>query len=75
MSLVLCVGHQLTSVMLQATAYSNVEDIEVLGAVVYTGPDNEGYKGAAFFEGSGRAHFTVDNLGVPAKNVLDMLET
>ena len=60
--------------MLQAAAYSNIKNIEVLGAVVYTGSDNEGHKRAAFFGGSGHAHFIVDNVGVPAKNVLDMLE-
>ncbi|KAF8550354.1 hypothetical protein OG21DRAFT_1525178 [Imleria badia] len=58
-----------------AAAYSNVEDIEVLGAVLYIGPDDKGRKGAAFFEGSACAHFIVENFGVPAKNVLDMLET
>jgi hypothetical protein len=56
-------------------AYSNVEDIEVIGAVLYTGPDDDAQKGAASFGGSTQAQFILQNLGVPAKNVLDMLET
>ena len=56
-------------------AYSNIEDIKVIRAVLYTGPDDDGRKGAAFFGGSTRAHFILQNLGVPAKDVLDMLET
>ena len=56
-------------------AYSNIEDIEVIGAVLYTGPDDDGQKGAAFFGGSTCAHLILQNLSVPAKDVLDMLET
>jgi hypothetical protein len=52
-----------------------VEDIEVIGAVLYTGPDDDAQKGAASFGGSTQAQFILQNLGVPAKNVLDMLET
>ena len=56
-------------------AYSNIDDIEVIGAVLYTGPNDDGQKGAAFFGGSTHTHFILQNLGVPAKDVLDMLKT
>ena len=56
-------------------AYSNIEDIEVIEAVLYTGPNDDGRKGAAFFGGSTCAHFILQNLCVPEKDVLNMLKT
>lgn len=52
-----------------------MEDIEIIGVVVYIGVEDEARKKAALFGGSDRAHFLLNNLNISARAALDMLTT
>lgn len=49
--------------------------MEVFGGVIYTGDDHDARKGSAFFGGTDRARWMMDQLNIPVKSALSILET
>jgi hypothetical protein len=61
--------------MKQAGAYHNLEDIEVVGAIVYTGIDAGAKQLSTVFGGSDTIQQLIENNKINVRKLLDKLAT
>ncbi|KAF9236941.1 hypothetical protein BU15DRAFT_63556 [Melanogaster broomeanus] len=56
-------------------AYGNMNDLDIIGAVIYNGPDHSARAGSSLFGGNDRVKTLIDNFQVDIRGLLDILET
>ncbi|KAF9233701.1 hypothetical protein BU15DRAFT_79862 [Melanogaster broomeanus] len=59
----------------RSEAYSNMNDLDIIGAVIYNGPDHAAHAGSSLFGGNNRVKTLIDNFQVDIRGLLDILET
>jgi hypothetical protein len=59
----------------QASAYHNIEEIEVLGLIVYTGPSSSARQTSTLFGGSPIARKLIESNGLDLRRFIDNITT
>ena len=65
----------LNAIVLQAAAYHNLNEIEVVGAIVYTGTDAAARQASAIFGGSTLVQDMIHNSRTDVRKILDRMTT